>query len=62
MTSETIMAHGFAPKIESEKKNITAKQTLQEWVSFFETLKDPRGKQGSWTLGKEAQKTAKTLI
>ena len=46
MTSETIMAHGFAPKIESEKKNITAKQTLQEWVSFFETLEDPRGKQG----------------
>jgi hypothetical protein len=38
------MAHGFARK--SGKRSTTAKQTLQEWVSFFETLEDPRGKQG----------------
>ncbi|WP_036488062.1 ISAs1 family transposase [Myxosarcina sp. GI1] len=40
------MAYGFARKIDLEKQNITAKQTLQEWVTFFETLEDPRGKQG----------------
>jgi hypothetical protein len=38
------MANGFARK--SEQRSITAKQTLKEWVSFFETLEDPRGKQG----------------
>jgi hypothetical protein len=38
------MAYGFAQK--SEKRSTTAKQTLQEWVSFFEVLEDPRGKQG----------------
>jgi predicted transposase YbfD/YdcC len=38
------MAHGFARK--SGKRSTTAKQTLQEWVSFFETLEDPRGRQG----------------
>lgn len=46
ITSETIMARGFARKIDSEKQNRRAKQTLQEWVSFFKTLEDPRGKQG----------------
>ncbi|MEL7406563.1 MAG: transposase family protein, partial [Cyanobacteria bacterium J06558_2] len=40
------MARGFARKIDSEKQNRRAKQTLQEWVSFFKTLEDPRGKQG----------------
>lgn len=38
------MAQGFARQ--SEQSKIRAKQTLQEWVSFFETLEDPRGKQG----------------
>lgn len=40
------MAQGFAPKSESSKSKMIAKQTLQEWVSFFEPLEDPRGKQG----------------
>lgn len=40
------MAQGFARQSESEQSKIRAKQTLQEWVSFFETLEDPRGKQG----------------
>lgn len=40
-----IMAQNFLPKAESKKSKITAKQTLREWVSFFETLEDPRGKQ-----------------
>lgn len=40
------MAQGFASKPESLKSKMTAKQTLQEWVSFFATLEDPRGKQG----------------
>ncbi len=51
------MAQGFVPKSESEKSKITskanltevgiillAKQTLLKWVSFFETLEDPREK------------------
>ncbi len=40
------MTQGFAPKSEKEKPEITVKQTLQEWTSFFEPLEDPRGKQG----------------
>jgi hypothetical protein len=40
------MAQGFTSKSESSKLKITAKQTLQKWVSYFETLEDPRGKQG----------------
>lgn len=40
------MAQGFARESESQQSKIIAKQTLQEWVSFFETLEDPRGKQG----------------
>ena len=40
------MGHDFARKSELEKRSATAKQTLQEWISFFETLEDPRGKQG----------------
>ena len=43
---EIIMAQGFTSKSESSKSEITAKQTLHEWVSFFEPLEDPRGKQG----------------
>ena len=39
---------GFAPesKLERDKSKMTAKQTLQEWMSCFKTLEDPRGKQG----------------
>lgn len=40
------MAQGFTSKSESSKLKITAKQTLQKCVSYFETLEDPRGKQG----------------
>ena len=40
------MAQGFIPKSKSKKLKTTAKQTLLEWVSFFETLEDPRGRQG----------------
>lgn len=40
------MGHGFARKSKLEKRSIAAKQTLREWISFFETLEAPRGKQG----------------
>ena len=39
------MVQGFVQQSESEQSKIRAKQTLQEWVSFLETLEDPRGKQ-----------------
>ena len=41
-------SQGFAPesKLERDKSKMTAKQTLQEWMSCFKTLEDPRGKQG----------------
>ena len=43
---DIIMAKGFTSKSESSKSKIQTKQTLKDWVSFFEELEDPRGKQG----------------
>jgi hypothetical protein len=40
------MTQGFTSKSKFSEQKKIAKQTLQEWVSFFETLEDPRGKQG----------------
>lgn len=40
------MVKGFVQKSESEESKIIVKQTLLKWVSFFETLEDPRGRQG----------------
>ena len=41
-----MMAQVSVPKLESQKSRITAKRILLKWTSFFETLEDPRGKQG----------------
>jgi hypothetical protein len=38
ITIKTTMTNGFATKSKLEKPKITAKQTLQEWTSFFEPL------------------------
>lgn len=42
------MDKGFAPESKSTKEESekAAKQTLQEWMSCFESLEDPRGRQG----------------
>ncbi len=40
------MAQGFISQPESKKSKITAKGALLEWGAFFETLEDPRGRQG----------------
>lgn len=40
------MTNGFALKSEFKKPKKTAKQTLREWTSFFESLEDPRVRQG----------------
>ena len=43
---KTTMTNGFALKSKFKKSKKTAKQTLREWTSFFESLEDPRGRQG----------------
>lgn len=46
--NKTVMDKGFAPKSKSAKKELetAAKQALKEWISCFESLEDPRGRQG----------------
>ena len=42
------MDKGFAPKSKSTEEELetAAKQVLKEWISCFESLEDPRGRQG----------------
>lgn len=52
------MTKGFAPALESPgrqaqptvfKPAVDAEQVQQQWLSHFQTLEDPRGKQGLFT-------------
>jgi hypothetical protein len=38
ITLKTTMRNSFAPKSKLNKPKTTAKQTLREWASFFESL------------------------